>query len=347
MAEMMRAQRLDTTTKEISVEDIPIPTPGSGEVLVKVAYCGICHSDLSLINGTFPPRQPKITQGHEASGIVAEIGPDVAGWKVGDRVIPAAAKVDSTCQECLRGNLNNCLNLKLMASDYDGGWAEYTVAQARMLTRIPDNVPMEQAALLADAVATPFGAIVNTGQVRVGEAVAIWGLGGIGTHLIQVARLVGAAPIIALDISEDTRARAISFGADVALDSADAGVAEKIRELTGGRGVDVAFDGVGIQPTFEQAEHSLAPGGRLVVVGMSSANISIGSSRSFDRSRIKIMGHLGYRNEDIGTLAELLSRGRLDLSRSVSEIIPLERVEDGIHRLVSREGNPIRILVQP
>jgi len=147
MPQMMRAQRLDTTTKQITVEEIPIPTPGPDEVLIKVAYCGICHSDLSLINGTFPPRRPKITQGHEASGVIVALGSDVTGWRVGDRVIPAAAKVDGTCPECVRGNLNNCLNLKIMASDYDGGWAQYTVAQARMLTRIPENVPMEQAAL--------------------------------------------------------------------------------------------------------------------------------------------------------------------------------------------------------
>src|SRR6202034_2845998 len=98
-----------------------------------------------------------------ASGTIVSLGQDVLGWSVGDRVIPAAAKADFSCSECMRGDLNNCLNLPIMASDYDGGWAEYTVAQARMLTRVPEGVPMEQAALLADAVATPYGAVVNTG----------------------------------------------------------------------------------------------------------------------------------------------------------------------------------------
>jgi D-arabinose 1-dehydrogenase-like Zn-dependent alcohol dehydrogenase len=347
MTGTMRAQRLDTATKKMTVESIPIPEPGRGEVLVKVAFCGICHSDLSLINGTFAPRTATITQGHEASGTVAAIGPDVTGWKIGDRVIAAAARPDFTCIECQRGNLAGCLNLKLMAFDYDGGWAEYTIAQARMLTRVPDNVPLEQAAILADAVSTPYGAVVNSADVRVGEAVGIWGLGGLGTHIVQISRLVGAVPIVALDISAETRERALELGADFAFDSADKDVPEKIKSVTNGRGLDVAFDAVGIPATFAQAAASLGPNGRLVVVGMSNSEVCIGTSQHFVRSRIEILAHLGYQNEDIGTLAQLVSRGRLDVSHSISAIIPLEQIEEGIHQLESRQGNPIRILVQP
>ncbi|WP_183155225.1 alcohol dehydrogenase catalytic domain-containing protein, partial [Mycobacterium persicum] len=172
----MRAERFYANTKKVVLEDVPIPEPGAGEVLVKVAFCGICHSDLSLINGTFPTQKPVVTQGHEASGTIAKLGPDVTGWAAGDRVVVAAGRPCQSCPNCRRGDVVNCLSIQLMAFAYDGAWAEYTVAQAAGLTRVPDNVALEQAAILADAVSTPFGAVVRTGKVGVGESVGVWGV---------------------------------------------------------------------------------------------------------------------------------------------------------------------------
>ncbi len=343
----MRAQRLDTATHEFGVQDVPVPVPGPGEVLIEVAYCGICHSDLSLIDGTFPAQLPVVTQGHEASGTIAALGPGVDGWQVGDRVVPAAGRPDFTCAECRRFNFSGCLNLALMAFAYDGAWAQYTTALAVSLTRVPDEVPLDQAAILADAVATPYGAVVNTARVQVGESVGVWGLGGIGTHIVQIARLVGAMPIVALDINPVVRERALELGADVAVDPAAPDALEQIRAATGGRGLDAAFDAVGIPVTFRGARAAVRPGGRLVGVGMSNQAIALGSTMQLGLSRVAIMGHLGYRNEDIATLAALVATGRLDLSRSVSAVIPLEDVAAGVRQLANHEGNPIRILVQP
>src|SRR4051794_35629989 len=233
MAATMRAQRLYTKTLEYRVEDVPIPEPGPGEVLVKVEYCGICHSDLSLIDGVFPAMGPEvIPQGHEASGTIAKLGPGVVGWAEGDRVIPAAGRPCGVCQFCLHGRFGECANLQLMAFAYDGAWAEYTVAQVFGLTRVPDNVPMDQAAILADAVSTPFGAVVHTGQVRIGEAVGVWGIGGVGTHIVQLARLVGANPILAFDIDEEIRDRALAVGADHAFDSRDPELQQQVAAAT-------------------------------------------------------------------------------------------------------------------
>src|ERR1700751_2492752 len=201
MASTMRAERFYADTKKVALEDVPIPEPGPGEVLVKVAFCGICHSDLSLINGTFPAQAPVVTQGHEASGTIAKLGPDVTGWAEGDRVVVAAGRPCEQCPNCRRGDVVNCLRIQLMAFAYDGAWAEYTVAQAAGLTLVPDNVPLEQAAILADAVSTPFGAVVRTGKVAIGESVGVWGLGGLGPHLPQPPRLVGAVPVMALDFN--------------------------------------------------------------------------------------------------------------------------------------------------
>ena len=347
MADTMRAQRFYADSKTIAVEDVPIPQPGPGEVLVKIAFCGICHSDLSLINGTFPSQLPVVTQGHEASGTVAALGPGVTGWAEGDRVVVAAGKPCMTCPNCMRGDMANCLAIRLMAFAYDGGWAEYTVAQAFGLTRIPDNVPMEQAAILADAVSTPFGAVVRTANVGVGESVGVWGVGGLGTHMVQLARLVGAAPIIAVDIKPAILDRALAVGADHAFEATDPRLHDKILEATGGRNLDVAFDAVGLASTFEQALNSLTVGGRLVGVGMSADAPSIGPTSMFNLLRRQVLGHLGYQNADIATLAQLVSLGRLDLSRSISEVVPLEDVARGIERLERADGDPIRILVAP
>ncbi len=347
MTGTMRAQRLYTDTKTIAVEDVPIPEPGPGEVLVKVAFCGICHSDLSLINGTFPAFLPVVTQGHEASGTVAALGPGVTGWAEGDRVTVPAGRPCLECPDCLRGNSAGCQHVRLMAFAYDGAWAEYTVALAGGLTRVPDNVPLEQAAILADAVSTPFGAVVHTGKVGIGESVGVWGVGGVGTHIVQLARLVGAAPIIAVDLNPAVRQRALELGADYAFDSRDDGLPDAIREITGDRGLDVAFDAVGLKVTFEQALQQVATGGRLVCVGLSDQEPSIGSTTFFGLSQRQVLGHLGYENEDIATLAKLVSSGRLDLSRSISAVIGLEDITRGIEMLEAQEGNPIRILVQP
>lgn len=343
----MRAERFHAETRTVTVEDVPVPAPGPGEVLVKVAFCGICHSDVSLINGTFPAQLPVVTQGHETSGTIAALGEGVTGWAVGDRVVLAAGKPCLACPNCRRADFSNCLRIKLMAFAYDGGWAEYTVAQAAGLTLIPDNVSLEQAAILADAVSTPFGAVVRTGKVAVGESVGVWGVGGIGTHIVQLARLVGAAPIVAIDLNPAVRERALELGADYALDSRDENLPERIAEITAGRGLDVAFDAVGLQVTFEQALAALTVGGRLVGVGMSAQAPTIGPTSMFNLTKRQVLGHLGYQNADIETLAKLVSRGRLDLSRSISAVVPLEDVAAGIEMLERQDGNPIRILVQP
>ena len=347
MNDSMRAQRFYADTGTVVIEDVAIPIAGPGEVLVKVAFCGICHSDLSLLDGTFPAELPVITQGHEASGTIAALGPDVSGWAVGDRVVVAAGRTCGTCAKCARGDAANCLSPSIMAFGYDGGWAEYTVAQAIGLTRIPDNVSLEHAAILADAVSTPFGAVVRTANVRVGESVGVWGVGGVGTHIVQLARLVGAAPIIAVDIKPAVLDRALDLGTDYAFDARDPELISKIAAATDGENLNVSFDAVGVTTTFEQALAAVAVGGKLVGVGMSADTPSLGSTSDFNFGHRQVLGHLGYHNEDIGTLATLVSRGRLDLSRSISQIVPLDDVQRCIDMLKKPEGNPIRILVKP
>ncbi|GAB77280.1 D-arabinose 1-dehydrogenase, Zn-dependent alcohol dehydrogenase family [Austwickia chelonae] len=347
MVDSMLAARFHSAEKVTRLEEVPVPRPGPGEVLIEVAYCGICHSDISLIDGHFPALLPVVTQGHEASGTIVEVGSQVFGWAVGDRVIPAAGQACFRCRACLRGALANCLDKRLMAFAYDGAWAKYHLAKATGLTRIPEGVPMEQAALLADAVSTPYAAVVRTAQVRLGESVGIWGLGGVGSHLVQLAKLAGGMPIIAVDIDDHALERALRLGADAALRSDDPQLGRQIAELTSGRMLDVAFDAVGIPATLRQSVAWLDTEGRAVSVGMSDAEIEIGPILDFNLRRKQLLGHLGYQTQDVASLAEMVSRGRLDLSESVSSIIALSDIHEGISALRERRGNPIRILVQP
>jgi threonine dehydrogenase-like Zn-dependent dehydrogenase len=189
--------------------------------------------------------------------------------------------------------------------------------------------------------------VVRTANVGIGESVGVWGVGGLGTHMIQLARLVGAAPIVAVDIKPAILDRALAVGADYAFDARDPDLPAKISEATGGRNLDVAFDAVGLKSTFEQALNSLTVGGRLVGVGMSADAPTIGPTSIFNLFKRQVLGHLGYQNADIGTLAALVSLGRLDLSRSISAVVPLEDVALGIEKLDKADGDPIRILVRP
>lgn len=347
MVETMLAERFYAKDHSVHLEEIPIPEPEAGQVLIKVAYCGICHSDLSLINGNFPASLPVVTQGHEASGTIVKVGPGVTGWQAGDRVIPSAGRPCMVCRKCRRGDFADCLHLHLMAFAYDGAWAEYHVASAMGLTRIPDNVPMDQAALLADAVSTPYAAVVRTGQVHTGNAVAVWGVGGVGTHLVQLARGAGAVPLIAIDLDDAVLARAKRLGADFTFHSDDPHLMDKIAEATHGRMIDVAFDAVGIRSTVRAAVESLDVNGKVVTLGLSNQDIDGGPFLDFNINLKQVRGHLGYKGQDIAILAEMLSFGRLDLSESISDVVPLSDVKNGIEMLKEHKGNPIRILVKP
>jgi 2-desacetyl-2-hydroxyethyl bacteriochlorophyllide A dehydrogenase len=347
LPETMRAVRFHAETRSLSLETVPVPRPGPDEVVVKVAACGICHSDLSQFDGHIPARFPEITPGHEASGTVAAVGSGVRHWQVGDRVVIAAGRACGNCRSCrYGGSLDDCESLEIMAFSYDGAWAEYVVTPGVSLIPVPEGVSMEQAAVLADAVSTPYGAL-ETANLRMAESVGVWGLGGIGTHLMQLARVAGASPIIGLDPVPGVRERALKLGADFALDPLAEDTPERIMEITGGRGLRAAFDCVGRTSTVAQANSVLATRGRLLLVGITAEPLELGREGTFLGRQHTVTGHLGYKMRHLTDLVELVSRGRLDLSASVSAVLPLEEFEEGIRRLREHDGYPIRVLLQP
>lgn len=343
----MKAARFNADGKSLFLADVAVPEPGPLEVLVKVEACGICLSDVHLVDGSIPPIVPEVTPGHEPSGVVATVGESVPGWKEGDRAVLAGGRPCGRCVHCQIGRVEDCLEFEIMGFHYDGSWAEYVCVPYFAMTPLPEGIPFEQAAILADAVATPYAALTDRGGLRPGEAVGLWGIGGLGTHAVQIARLCGAGFIAAVDPLASARERALTLGADVALDPVTQDVPGEIRSATRGLGLDLALDLVGANAVLQQCVSSLGLGGRAVMVGLSMEKIALEPSLLFGVQKHSVLGHLGYDRRHLDDLVRLLAGGRLDLAASISDVIPLDDVVDGVRRLAEKEGDPVRIMVRP
>lgn len=347
MADTMRAARFDAATRRLEVLDVPVPAPGPTEVLVRVEACGICLSDVHLLEGTLPAVLPVVTPGHEAAGTVEAVGGLVPGWVPGDRVVLAGGRPCGSCRWCIRGRFEECAAFEILGFAFDGAWAQYVVVPYAALTGAPAGLPVEQAAILADAVSTPYAALTDRAALRPGEAIGLWGIGGLGVHAVQVARMVGAGLIVAIDPLASARERALRLGADVALDPRSVDVVEEVRRLTDGQMLDVAVDLVGANAVLAQAAECLGRFGRCVMVGLSLDQVQLGPGVFFGVQSQSLLGHLGYRKRHLDELVRLVELGRLDLSGSVSDVLPLEDVGRGVERLTRKEGDPIRLVVQP
>ena len=350
MTTTMLAGRLNLRTRAFAVERVPVPAPGPGQVRIKVAAAGICLSDVHLIEGSLTPlfnKEEKVTLGHEVSGTIDALGPGVPSfWKQGQRVLLQAGERCRVCVNCLR-EVAPCLQVRTRGVDYDGGWAEYALATHTTLVAIPDDLPFEQAAIIPDAVSTPWAAIVATGQARPAQSAGVWGVGGLGAHAVQLLRAIGAAPIVAIDPLEAARSRALEFGADLALDATAPDLRDRIKHITGGRGLDLAFDMAGVPAVREQALRCLGLGGRLVLVGLTPAALKLEDSIAFSYRQQQLVGHYGSEPEHVEQLVTLARTHRLDFSRSISGKLSLADAADGVERLRQKQGNPIRLILTP
>lgn len=349
MSDTMRAARWHGPGSEISVELIPIPQPAHGEVLVKIAACGICASDLHMFDGTLPTRGPiPVTPGHEASGTIVEIGPETTPWKVGDKVSIFAGVACTECPSCQGGGgVESCWLAKCLGIDRDGGWAEYMVVPSWNCVRVPDEVPLDVAAILCDAVATPYNAVIDAGALRQGESVAVFGVGGLGTHGLMLAKMAGASMVIAVDPSPQARDRALKLGADLALDPSEVKPSRAIKEATGWRGVDLAIDFVGVNKVLREAVASVALDGRCILVGVSGEPISLGPSVMFAGMRTTLRGIMGYQRSHLEALLGLVAAGKLDVSGSITHRFNLEDAVAGVRTLTDKTEDVVRVVLLP
>ncbi|MDP2949933.1 MAG: zinc-binding dehydrogenase [Chloroflexota bacterium] len=324
-----------------------MPSVGPDEVLVRVEACGMCGSDIHFWEGSAPIPSPPITLGHEPAGVIAVVGVEVEGWREGDRVAVRAGAGCGQCRSCLAGDEPGCPRFRVLGMHIDGGFAQYLKAAAASLICLPDAIPFEIGAILTDAVATPFHAITDRGGLKPGERVAVFGCGGLGLHAVQIARLLGAATVIAVDVRAAALARAERAGAHHAIDASGEAPHRRIREITEGQGVDVALEFVGSAKTIGQAVGSLARGGRAVIVGMGVEPIQLPPPNVFVWSEFQVIGSFGSTRANVESVLELVAAGKLDLSESVTARLPLAEVNEGLRMLHTKEGDPVRVVITP
>jgi len=327
----MKAGRITVSTRKFEVKEVPTPTAGNGEVRIKVGAAGVCLSDVHFLDGTLKPgylQGDEVTLGHEVSGTIDEIGSGVTKFKLGDRVIVIA------------GERNEKNQITTLGFDYDGGYAEFVIAKETLLVKIPDNLPFEQAAIIPDAVSTPWAAISSTAKIQRGESVAVFGVGGLGIHAIQLLKLIGCNKVIAIDPRKEAREKALQMGADFAFDPSD-------EELKRHRGLTACFDFAGVTPVRKQALSLLGEEGRLVIVGIANEPITIPNDMAFTYMRTQVLGHYGSEAHHTEELVQFVSEGKLDLSNSVSEVLPLSQAALALEKLAKKIGNPIRIVLKP
>jgi 6-hydroxycyclohex-1-ene-1-carbonyl-CoA dehydrogenase len=328
----------------LKVEEVPDPAPAPGEVLVKVAGCGVCHTDLHYIDHGVPTfKQPPLILGHETSGTIAGIGSGVGGWQEGDRVLLPAVYGCGQCAMCRTGRENVCERMVMFGNNVDGGYAEYVVAPAKDVLALPGEIPLVAGAIIADAVTTPYHAVVNRGKVKPGDRVVVFGCGGIGLNVVQIAAALGAS-VIAVDIIDEKLHWAQRLGAEQTLNSTNyERIDKEIRKLTGG-GADVGFEAIGNPVTQKQTFASLRTGGRFVMVGYSAEKMSLDAGRVMYRE-MEIIGSLGCRAVDYPRVLDLARQGKIKVEELVTATYPLDDINDAFDGL--RRGEGIRSVVVP
>jgi Zn-dependent alcohol dehydrogenase len=358
----MRAALLSAVKEPLEVvDDVEIEPPRAGEVLVRVSHCGVCHSDLSNVDGTFPPPLPLVL-GHEAAGTVEEIGPGVTTVKPGDRVVLTPAPPCGHCPFCLRGQFSICVNstavFTSMFNDGStrlsrggatvfrglgvGGFGELVVTQESGAIKIDDDTPLDVACVIGCAVQTGVGAVFNTAKVEPGDTVLVIGLGGVGISIVQGARIAGATRIIVSDPVSERRDSAARFGATDAIDPTNDDVVASTHELTG-IGADFAFEAVGRGALGQAAIWATRPGGTAVLVGAGPLEeaVSIDPAVVFMASERRIVGSfLGSSNSprEIPRLLALWRAGLLDLEGMITKRRPITEVNAAFDDLRAARG---------
>jgi propanol-preferring alcohol dehydrogenase len=342
----MTAARFHEVNEPLQLEEISVPEIQEDEVLVQIKAVGLCGSDVHIVfEGVTPTPFKPITLGHEPSGVVAATGARVEDWEEGDRVSVTPLLFCSSCRNCITGHTNVCLKRKLLGIQENGALAEYMVAPAKNLVRLPEEVSFEVGAIITDAVATPFQAMSERAALRAGETVAVYGAGGLGLHAVQICSLLGARKIIVVDPREGQRERATQMGADLTIDPRETSPVEAIMEATGGLGVDVAAEFVGRGETISQCVESVGRGGRAVVAGLGPDPINIVPPTVFVRDGISLLGSYGFTKHNIEQLVNLAAAGKLNLEASITHTFPLDEVNTALRYLHEKIENPIRIAV--
>jgi 2-desacetyl-2-hydroxyethyl bacteriochlorophyllide A dehydrogenase len=324
----MKAVQLVEIGKPLVAREIPEPSFGEQDVLVRVKSAGICHSDAHYRAGNSPVGRLPQTLGHEVAGIIEAAGSEVDPKRVGNRVCLHYLLTCGRCHYCRQGREQFCISGRMIGKDCDGGFAEYIVVPARNAVSLPDEVSFDQGAVLMCSTATSFHAL-RKARLRAGETVAIFGAGGLGMSAIQLAWTMGAAAVFAIDISPRKLALAERYGA-VPIDAADNDPVAMLHEKTRGKGIDVAIEVIGLPLTMQQAVRCLAVFGRAALAGIADSPFEVNSYRELLGKEAQLIGCSDHLLDELPILLEFLRRGRIDLSHVITESIALDA--DGVNR---------------
>lgn len=345
MSRHMRAARFYGAGTEIKIEDIPYPVPGPGEVVVKLAACGICGSDVHFLEGMPVPGGLPITLGHEPAGVVETVGDGVRDWKPGDRVAVHIGAACGTCRVCVSGHANCCPQLVTAGLHIDGAFAEAIRVRAGTLVRVPEGVSLAAAAVATDCVATPYHALKCRAGLRPGERVGVIGCGGLGSHAVRLARVLGAEQVVAVDVSAVALERAAQMGATHCIDASKNDAAAAIRDVTDG--ADVVIECIGTPETVAAGVRALRPGGRLVAVGVGMMPPSIDVPLAvFAFHELAMLGSFGSHVADLEEILRLEAAGTIDIEASISHRLRLDQAAEGLEMLRTKRGDPQRIVVE-
>ena len=332
----MRALVLEQFGGPLVAKDVAMPALGPRDALVRVRAVGVCGTDLKIRAGRLGLDVLPLVMGHEIAGEVAEVGRDVRDVAPGDRVAVNFYVTCGSCPFCRVGRETLCLAVRQHGFTMDGGFAEYVRTPAANLCPVPAHVPLEHACILGDAVATSYHAVTRRAQIQPGRTVALVGVGGVGLHALQMARLAGGWTV-AVDVSKARLELARSLGADAVVDASAGPFHEAVRQLTGGEGVDVVLEFVGNRATLPESVSSLRRAGRLVFVGYTPEVPLSVLPHVLVRGEYEIVGSRANTAQELRETIDLVARGRI--RPIVDQVLPLHDVERAFDAL--RDGRPL------
>lgn len=337
-----------TKYMELEVTDLPQPELGPRDVMIRVGACGICGSDVHGLDGSTGRRIPPIVMGHEAAGVITEVGSAVRNWKPGDRVTFDSTVSCGNCHFCRRGDINLCDNRQVLGvscGDYRryGAFAEYVSVPENILYRLPEGLPFEQAAMI-EAVSIAVHA-VNITPKELGDTAVVVGSGMIGQLTIQAAKIAGFARVFAVDIDDAKLAQALRVGADEAFNSKTMDVAKEIAARTNGRGADAALEAVGASAPIATAISCVRKGGAVTLIGNITPKIELNLQQVVTRE-IRLQGSCASAGEYPACI-ELLASGRIKVDTMISARTSLDDAPGWFNRLYNHEPNLMKVIVQP
>ncbi len=321
-------------------EQVPKPIPAAGEVLVSLKANGLCRSDVHALRGVL--KQDPATMGHEGAGVVEAIGAGVTAPKVGDRVVVNYVNPDGTCPMCRGGHEEICERTPI-GFGLDGVFAEAVVVPAANVALLPENVPFEEGAVLGCAGSTAWAAAARSG-LRPDRSCMIIGLGGVGMQGVQTAKLFGASPLVAVDVSEAKLAIAGRLGADVLVNASKEDPVKVARGLGDRRGVDVAFEYIGLPQTLELAIRATRGGGTTVMVGIPAGEVHF-NGLTFNLDAKTLTAIQGHTNRDLQEVIAARAHGLLRTGETITHRLGFKELERAFAILEGQQGDPVRIVL--